>query len=207
MLHGSRSLVLQDENGQIHEAHSISAGLDYPGVGPELAYLAKTGRLEVRTATDDEALRGLLRGVPHRGHPPRAGDVARVRARARAGAELGKGKHLVINCSGRGDKDVATIAAKRHSGHGPRGEGMSGEIAAAFAKAKARGEGALVAYAMAGDPDLPRSVDVFAALVEGGADILEIGVAFSDPIADGPVIQASSERALKAGSHAPARAG
>lgn len=77
---------------------------------------------------------------------------------------------------------------------------MSGEIAAAFSKAKARGEGALVAYAMAGDPDLPRSVDVFAALVEGGADILEIGVAFSDPIADGPVIQSASERALKAGS-------
>lgn len=77
---------------------------------------------------------------------------------------------------------------------------MSGEIAAAFAKAKARGEGALVAYAMAGDPDLPRSVDVFAALVEGGADVLEIGVAFSDPIADGPVIQGASERALKAGS-------
>jgi tryptophan synthase alpha chain len=77
---------------------------------------------------------------------------------------------------------------------------MSGEIAAAFARAKARGEGALVAYAMAGDPDLARSVDVFAALVEGGADVLEIGVAFSDPIADGPVIQEASERALKAGS-------
>jgi tryptophan synthase alpha chain len=77
---------------------------------------------------------------------------------------------------------------------------MSGEIAEAFARAKARGEGALVAYAMAGDPDLARSVDVFAACVEGGADILEIGVAFSDPIADGPVIQAASERALKAGA-------
>ncbi len=77
---------------------------------------------------------------------------------------------------------------------------MSGEIAQAFARAKARGEGVLVAYAMAGDPDLPRSVDVFAALVEGGADILELGVAFSDPIADGPVIQGAAERALKAGS-------
>jgi tryptophan synthase alpha chain len=77
---------------------------------------------------------------------------------------------------------------------------MSAEIAEAFARAKARGEGALVAYAMAGDPDLARSVDVFAACVEGGADVLEIGVAFSDPIADGPVIQAASERALKAGS-------
>jgi tryptophan synthase alpha chain len=77
---------------------------------------------------------------------------------------------------------------------------MNTQIADAFARARARGEGALVAYAMAGDPDLPRSVDVFAAMVEGGADILEIGVAFSDPIADGPIIQAASERALKAGS-------
>ncbi|WNZ60780.1 tryptophan synthase subunit alpha [Myxococcus sp. MxC21-1] len=77
---------------------------------------------------------------------------------------------------------------------------MSGEIAQTFAQAKARGEGVLVTYAMAGDPDLPRSVDVFAALVEGGADVLEIGVAFSDPIADGPVIQGAAERALKAGS-------
>lgn len=77
---------------------------------------------------------------------------------------------------------------------------MSGEIADAFSRARARGEGALVAYAMAGDPDLARSVDVFAACVEGGADLLEIGVAFSDPIADGPVIQAASERALKAGA-------
>jgi tryptophan synthase alpha chain len=77
---------------------------------------------------------------------------------------------------------------------------MSGEIAEAFARAKARGEGVLVAYAMAGDPDIPRSVDVFAAMVEGGADVLELGVAFSDPIADGPVIQGASERALKAGA-------
>lgn len=77
---------------------------------------------------------------------------------------------------------------------------MSGEIAAAFARSKQQGHGALIAYAMAGDPDFQRSVDVFAACVEGGADILEIGVAFSDPIADGPVIQAASERALKAGS-------
>lgn len=74
------------------------------------------------------------------------------------------------------------------------------DIVKAFERARARGEAALVAYAMAGDPDLQRSVEVFAAAVEGGADVLEIGVAFSDPIADGPVIQESSERALKAGA-------
>jgi tryptophan synthase beta chain len=112
VLHGSRSLVLQDEHGQIIEAHSISAGLDYPGVGPELAHLAKTGRLEVRTATDDEALasfyqvsrtEGILPALESSHAFARAADLAR---------ELGKGKHLVVNCSGRGDKDVATIAAR-----------------------------------------------------------------------------------------------
>ncbi|ATB43006.1 tryptophan synthase subunit beta [Cystobacter fuscus] len=112
VLHGSRSLVLQDEHGQIMEAHSISAGLDYPGVGPELAYLAKTGRVEVRTATDDEALKAFYEVCRNEGILPalesshafaRAGELAR---------ELGKGKYLVINCSGRGDKDVATIAAR-----------------------------------------------------------------------------------------------
>jgi tryptophan synthase beta chain len=112
VLHGSRSLVLQDEHGQIMEAHSISAGLDYPGVGPELAHMAKTGRMEVRTATDDEALaafyqvsrtEGILPALESSHAFARAGELAR---------ELGKGKYLVINCSGRGDKDVATIAAR-----------------------------------------------------------------------------------------------
>ena len=112
VLHGSRSLVLQDENGQIIEAHSISAGLDYPGVGPELAHMAKTGRLEVRTATDDEALaafymvsrtEGILPALESSHAFARAGELAR---------ELGPGKPLVINCSGRGDKDVATISAR-----------------------------------------------------------------------------------------------
>jgi tryptophan synthase beta chain len=112
VLHGSRSLVLQDEHGQIIEAHSISAGLDYPGVGPELAYMAKSGRMEVRTATDDEALEafylvsrseGILPALESSHAFARAGELAR---------ELGQGKYLVINCSGRGDKDVATIAAR-----------------------------------------------------------------------------------------------
>ena len=112
VLHGTRSLVLQDANGQIQEAHSISAGLDYPGVGPELAHMAKEGRLEVRTATDDEALRAFYEVARTEGILP-ALETSHAFARAAELArELGKGKHLVINCSGRGDKDVAAIAAK-----------------------------------------------------------------------------------------------
>ncbi|RKH23910.1 tryptophan synthase subunit beta [Corallococcus sp. CA041A] len=112
VLHGSRSLVLQDENGQIQEAHSISAGLDYPGVGPELAHLAKTGRMEVRTATDDEALTAFYEVARAEGILP-ALETSHAFAAARSLArDMGKGKHLVINCSGRGDKDVATISAR-----------------------------------------------------------------------------------------------
>jgi tryptophan synthase beta chain len=112
VLHGSRSLVLQDENGQIQEAHSISAGLDYPGVGPELAHLAKTGRMEVRTATDDDALSAFYEVARTEGILP-ALETSHAFAAARALArDMGKGKHLIINCSGRGDKDVATISAR-----------------------------------------------------------------------------------------------
>ncbi|MFP2901573.1 tryptophan synthase subunit beta [Corallococcus sp. 4LFB] len=112
VLHGSRSLVLQDENGQIQEAHSISAGLDYPGVGPELAHLAKTGRMEVRTATDDDALAAFYEVARTEGILP-ALETSHAFAAARSLArDMGKGKHLVINCSGRGDKDVATISAR-----------------------------------------------------------------------------------------------
>ncbi len=112
VLHGSRSLVLQDADGQIQEAHSISAGLDYPGVGPELAHLVKTGRMEVRTATDDEALAAFYEVARTEGILP-ALETSHAFARGRELArELGRGKHLVINLSGRGDKDVATISAR-----------------------------------------------------------------------------------------------
>jgi tryptophan synthase beta chain len=112
VLHGTRSLVLQDANGQIQEAHSISAGLDYPGVGPELAHMAKEGRLEVRTATDDEALRAFYEVARTEGILPALETSHAFAKAAELARELGKGKHLVINCSGRGDKDVATIASK-----------------------------------------------------------------------------------------------
>ena len=106
VLHGSASSVLQTPEGQIAEAHSISAGLDYPGVGPELAYLRDLGRLEVRTATDDEALdafkllcrsEGILPALESSHAVARAQDLA---------MELGPGKLLVVNVSGRGDKDL-----------------------------------------------------------------------------------------------------
>jgi tryptophan synthase beta chain len=109
VLHGSRSYVLQDADGQILEAHSISAGLDYPGVGPELSYLRDAGRVELRQATDVEALQALhdlarLEGIIPALETAHAVHAARLLAR-----ELGPDGLLVLNVSGRGDKDVDTV--------------------------------------------------------------------------------------------------
>jgi tryptophan synthase beta chain len=109
VLHGSASSVLQTDDGQVSEAHSVSAGLDYPGVGPELAYLRDTGRLDVRTATDDEALAALQECCRLEGILP-ALETAHALARARDVArELGRGRRLLVNLSGRGDKDLLHV--------------------------------------------------------------------------------------------------
>ncbi len=109
VLHGSKSYVLQDAHGQIAEAHSISAGLDYPGVGPELAYLKDSGRLTVATATDEEALEALQYFARTEGiiaALESAHAVAEARKLSRA---LGPGGLLIVNVSGRGDKDVEQV--------------------------------------------------------------------------------------------------
>jgi tryptophan synthase beta chain len=113
VLHGARSLFLQDEDGQILEAHSISAGLDYPGVGPEHAELAASGRAEYQYATDDEALAGLqllsvTEGIVPALEPAHAiGWVARE-----AGRAVPSGSTVLITLSGRGDKDAAQVAER-----------------------------------------------------------------------------------------------
>jgi tryptophan synthase beta chain/phosphoribosylanthranilate isomerase len=107
VLHGSRSFVLQDDAGQIFEAHSISAGLDYPGVGPEHSFYKETGRAEYIPATDDEALDAFVYLTRTEGILPAfesAHAIAELRRRA---PSLPRGSIVVVNISGRGDKDVA----------------------------------------------------------------------------------------------------
>ncbi len=110
VLHGNRTYLLQNEDGQILEGHSISAGLDYPGVGPEHAYLHDIGRAQYLSARDDEALEafklcarleGILPALEPSHALARVGDVAR---------EIGKGGLIIMNLCGRGDKDVFTVA-------------------------------------------------------------------------------------------------
>jgi tryptophan synthase beta chain len=116
VLHGSASYVLQTEDGQIAEAHSISAGLDYPGVGPELAWLRESGRLDVRHALDAEAIEAVELLCRREGILP-ALESAHAVVRAKDVAlELGHGKTVLVNLSGRGDKDLAHVLAHRRSG-------------------------------------------------------------------------------------------
>ncbi|MEM1350517.1 MAG: pyridoxal-phosphate dependent enzyme, partial [Myxococcota bacterium] len=109
ILHGARTMVLQDEDGQVTETHSISAGLDYPGVGPEHAHLAATGRAEYVGATDDEALDALRDLSATEGIIP-ALETAHALAHARRLArEATAPVDILVNLSGRGDKDVVRL--------------------------------------------------------------------------------------------------
>jgi tryptophan synthase beta chain len=109
VLHGSRSYVLQDADGQIAEAHSISAGLDYPGVGPELAHLRDAGRLRLLQATDDEALDALQYLARLEGIIPALESAHAISAARKVARELGPDGLVVVNVSGRGDKDVEQV--------------------------------------------------------------------------------------------------
>ncbi|MEK6649137.1 MAG: tryptophan synthase subunit beta [Actinomycetota bacterium] len=110
VLHGTRSYVLQDENGQTVESHSISAGLDYPGVGPEHAYLHDIGRAEYRAITDDQAMAAFALLSKTEGIIPAIESAHALAGAINVGKELGPDAILLINLSGRGDKDVQTAA-------------------------------------------------------------------------------------------------
>ena len=110
ILHGNRTYLLQNDDGQIIDAHSISAGLDYPGIGPEHAFLHETGRAEYRTCTDKEALdafqlctrlEGIIPALEPAHALARVGDIAK---------ELGKDGLIIMNMCGRGDKDIFSVA-------------------------------------------------------------------------------------------------
>jgi tryptophan synthase beta chain len=112
ILHGARSYVLCDDDGQIAEAHSISAGLDYPGVGPEHSFLKDTGRAQYFSVTDDEALSGFQRLARTEGILPALESSHAIAALPKVVAALPEDSVVVVNVSGRGDKDMDTIAKR-----------------------------------------------------------------------------------------------
>ena len=109
-MHGNRTYLLMDQDGQIEEGHSISAGLDYPGIGPEHAWLKETGRVTYLSATDDEALAAFQLCAQQEGIIP-ALEPAHALAKVIEIAPQKPRDHLlVVNISGRGDKDIFTVA-------------------------------------------------------------------------------------------------
>jgi len=119
VLHGSKSFVLQDQNGQIREAHSVSAGLDYPGVGPEHAFLKTTGRAAYVTVTDQEALEGFDLITRCEGILPALESSHAVAYGFRLARKMRKSESVIINLSGRGDKDIAIVAETKGAGRVP----------------------------------------------------------------------------------------
>ena len=112
VLHGNRTYLMQDENGQIIETHSISAGLDYPGVGPEHAWLKDSGRAEYVAVTDDEALAAFHNLCRLEGIIPALESSHALAYAAKMAPRMQKQQILLVNLSGRGDKDMHTVADK-----------------------------------------------------------------------------------------------
>jgi tryptophan synthase beta chain len=110
VLHGNRTYLLQDDNGQIRETHSVSAGLDYPGVGPEHAYLKDIGRAEYVGVTDGDALAAFHRLCRTEGIIPALESSHAVAYAMQLAATMRPDQHLLVNLSGRGDKDIGTVA-------------------------------------------------------------------------------------------------
>ncbi|WP_066313453.1 tryptophan synthase subunit beta [Bacillus sp. FJAT-29814] len=117
VLHGALMYLLQNEDGQIQEAHSISAGLDYPGVGPEHSYLKESGRAAYRSVTDEEALEAFQLLSKVEGIIPALESAHAIAFALKLAAEMGPDENIVVCLSGRGDKDVDAVKARLEGGN------------------------------------------------------------------------------------------
>jgi tryptophan synthase beta chain len=112
VLHGNRTYLLQDADGQISDAHSISAGLDYPGIGPEHSWLHEIGRANYVSATDQEALDAFQLLARTEGIIPALEPAHAIAYTQKLAPKLGKDKSIVVGLSGRGDKDIFAVAER-----------------------------------------------------------------------------------------------
>ena len=112
VLHGNKTYLLQDEYGQVRDAYSLAAGLDYPGVGPEHSYFHETGRVKYVTIDDEEAVQAFLTLAKYEGIIPALESAHAVAYAMKLAPARGRGKIIVVNLSGRGDKDAETILGR-----------------------------------------------------------------------------------------------
>ena len=228
VLHGARSYLMQDDDGQTIESHSISAGLDYPGVGPEHSYLADIGRVSYEPITDSEAMDAFRLLCRTEGIIPAIESAhalaGAIKVGQRLAAEAGRGavredrarEPLRPRRQGRGHRrgmvrpagQGFTRARDRQRGgaavstvQDPGTAQAASKSAAAIDRAKAQGRAALIGYLPAGYPSVEETIAAGIALAENGADLIEIGIPYSDPVMDGLVIQAATTEALAKGFH------
>ena len=217
VLHGSRSYLLQDDDGQVTEAHSISAGLDYPGIGPQLSALYAAGRLEILSATDDEARRRACGCSPGpRASCPRSSPRMRSPRWApgsRARPASSRSPTTRSCCS------ASRVAATRTSRRSPTGcDGMTVAARAPLRPRRSRppARTRIARRLRRRQPATAarrssrtrwrairtrrRSEAIAIAAIDAGADLLEIGLPYSDPLADGATLQRASRVALAAGA-------
>ena len=193
ILHGTRTYVLEDSDGQIASTHSVSAGLDYPAIGPQHARLRDEGRVEYAAVGDRDALRAFALLTRSEGIVPRP----RIRPRGR----VRRGARPPVPEVRSGDRQ--SLGARRQRPRRGRSPGESvthSRLAGKFEAARRDGRACFIPYLTAGDPDLSTTVALARELDRSGADVLELGVPFSDPIADGPTLQRAAGRALAGGT-------
>ncbi len=170
-----------------------------PGVGPEHAFLKDTGRAEYRPITDTEAMDAFALLCRTEGIIPAIESAHAVAGALKLGVELGRGSIILVNLSGRGDKDVET-AAKWFGLLDGKGRAHDDGLSGAVRRVpRSEGRSALIGYLPTGFPDVPTSISAMTAMVESGCDIIEVGIAYSDPGMDGPTIAAATEAALRGG--------
>jgi len=224
VLHGSFSYVMQDEDGQTSDVHSVSAGLDYPGVGPEHSFWRDTGRVKYTYCQDDEALKAFDLMARNEGILPalESSHAWRREWRSRRSARRMKSSWCAFRSRrqrrlrsrpAEGDESGITYCRTMHAAR-PRRLSMDAEFLTPYPEPRTLNEfphvrsrrffrrlrserrKALMPFVTAGDPDLEFTAAVLKELAARGAHMCELGIPYSDPIADGPVIQASYTRAL-----------
>ena len=188
IFHGMKSYFCQDEYGQIAPVYSISAGLDYPGIGPEHAHLYDTGRAEYVPVTDEEAVEAFEYLSRTEGIIPAIESAHAVAYARKIVPQMRKDQIVVITIP---DVEIRTAQQSRVT------EGrisMNKRITEAFEKGKA-----FIPFITCGDPSLEVTEQLVYAMEEAGANLIELGIPFSDPTAEGPVIQGANVRALSGG--------
>ncbi len=200
VLHGARTYVMQDEWGQTLPSHSISAGLDYPGVGPEHSWLHDTGRAVYEPVDDTEAMEAFAALCRTEGIIPAIETAHALAGRHAAGPRARpRGRHhrQPVRSRRQGRRDGGAVV--RHRPLRDAGA-VSAGLSEVFARTRAEGRAALIGYLPAGFPTPEQSVALINAMVEAGVDIIEVGLPYSDPLMDGPDIQAAVDLALRAGT-------